>query len=285
MVSEDKPITHSNKKPRIKLCVSAFGWTINEEESVKKLLLDEKVDGIEIIPDRIMNNLSQFEPNLISSYRNFWERCGIKIASFQGILFTRNDLRIFESEQKRDEALKYLERIVEIGKDLGANNIMFGAGKNRQKGILSIQEAESIAIPFFKKISDYSKEFGLNFSLEALTSEYGADYIMTTSEAVDLAVKINHSSFGITVDTGTIISNKEDAKVIENCSNYLKHFHISLPSLAPISNIDISQHSEFRYALLAIDYQGYVSIEMKKSDGNNIDNLKKAIDAVRKAYY
>ncbi len=287
-VLEDlKKFVGTYKNNKLKLAVSNIGWNPSEEGRIKELLLEMKVKGIEVSPDRLFNKKLEFDDNKIIQYRNFWRKSNIDLVSMQGILFSKDNLEIFKSEENRRDTIAYLKRIISVSEKLGVKVVMFGSPKNRKRKGLAAEEADAIAIPSFRELAKCAYGKGMYFCIEHNPKEYGSDYVETASEALILAKKVNHPGFGINIDTGALVLSGDASETIIRCGNYIKHFHISQPYLSSVENIDENVHKYFASALRKIKYKGWVSIEMERSKDpreSNIERIKNSIRTVKRVY-
>lgn len=282
-----KKFAEAYKNHKLKLAVSNIGWNSSEEEDIKKLLLEMEVKGIEVSPDRLFNEKLEFDNNKIIRYRNFWRKSNIDLVSMQGILFSKDQLKIFESEENRRDTMAYLKKIISVSDQLGVKVVMFGSPKNRKRNELTAEEADAIAVPFFRELARCAYDKGMYFCIEHNPKEYGSDYIERASEALILAKKVNHPGFGVNIDTGALVLSGDASEAIISCGNYIKHFHISQPCLSSVESIDENVHKSFADALRKIKYKGWMSIEMERSKDpreSNIGQIRKSIRYVKMIY-
>ncbi len=286
-----KKFVFDYKNYKLKLAISNIAWVTEEDQTIANFLLKHNIKGLEIGPDRLFDSNFAFDKIKIKKYKEWCEKQNLKLVSMQGILFTKNNLKLFESEENRKETQQYLKKVIDVCSDLGIKIVMFGSPKNRIKGHLSKQEAEVIAVPFFREIARHAYQQDVIFCIEHNPKEYGGDYILTASEALELSRKISHPAFGINIDAGALIMSGDNYETIINCGNYIKHFHISQPNLSSIINMNQSEeklHKSFGDALKKIKYNGWISIEMKKSSQDagqdNADVLIKSIEKVKDVY-
>lgn len=288
VVLEDlKKFVENYKNHKLKLAVSNIGWNSSEEEGIKKILLEGGVGGIEVSPDRLFNKKLEFDDNKIIQYRNFWRKSNIDLVSMQGILFSKDNLEIFKSEENRRGTIAYLKKIISVSEKLGVKVVMFGSPKNRKRNGLTTEEADAIAIPSFRELAKCAYDRGMYFCIEHNPKEYGSDYVETASEALILAKKVNHPGFGINIDTGALVLSGDTSETIISCGNYINHFHISQPYLSSVENIDENVHKYFASALRKIKYKGWVSIEIERSKDpreSNIERIKNSIRTVKRVY-
>lgn len=109
--------------------------------------------------------------------------------------------------------------------------------------------------------------------MEAVPTIYNTNFVNDTETAIDLIKKVNSKGFGLNLDIGTIIENKENIFMIRNAAKCINHVHISEPGLVEISEREL--HFELRSILEEIRYDKYISIEMGK--GYNIENVIKYV--------
>lgn len=266
----------------LKLGISTIAWRMDEEDEVKEILDKERINGIEITPDRIYEDKFDFSEEKIEEYEKFWK--GKELISMQGILFKKDHLKLFDTYENRNALLEQLKKVIDAASEMSIPVVMFGSPKNRKKGVLTKEEADSIAIMFFKDIAEYAYSKDVCFCIEPNPAEYDSDYLVNTQEVIDFVKKVNHPGIGINLDTGALKMSGEDASMILKAGSLIKHFHISEPMLAPVKNIDEKIHTSYRNALRRICYNRWTSIEMKRVEENNLENIKESVRQVNSAY-
>ena len=181
---------------------------------------------------------------------------------------------IFESEENTEELIKYTIKAIDFANAIGCKNLVFGCPKNRNMNDYS--EDYPKAIRFFKEIGKYALEKNVVIAIEPNPVIYNTNFLNYTKETIDLAKEINMNSIKLNYDLGTVIYNEENLKTLKHNIEYINHIHISEPNLELVENREI--HKELISILKEIDYKGYVSIEMKKSD--NVENVKNVIEYI-----
>jgi D-psicose/D-tagatose/L-ribulose 3-epimerase len=269
----------------MKLAISNLTWEYEEDNSVKNILHDLSISAIEVAPTKIWTQPLDVNKNQVADYRQYWENNGIKIVALQSLLFGRQDLSIF-LEEKRQETLDYLGKIIEIGAGLGAKAFVFGSPKNRLVGDMNYNKAFGVAVDFFRQVGEKANQFSTVFCIEPNPKIYGCDFITKTEEGIELVKEVNHPGFGLHLDAGGMTLNNENIEEsIEKAAPYLTHFHISEPNLNMVQNGQVN-HIRFAKSLREIDYKDYVSIEMKPGLNNsNLDTVRKSLEFVQSAYF
>jgi D-psicose/D-tagatose/L-ribulose 3-epimerase len=269
----------------MKLAISNLTWEFHEDEKVKDILHDMSVNAIEIAPTKIWNNPLEATDYDVEQYRKYWNSNGVSIIALQSLLFGRMDLEIFSTKQKRQDTIRYLCRVIEIGAGLGAKVFVFGSPKNRLIGDIPYTEAMNIAVDFFHQLGEKALQYSTQFCVEPNPKDYGCDFITNTEEGITIVKEVAHPGFGLHLDVGGMTLNNENIEEsIDKAAPYLAHFHISEPQLNMVQPGQVN-HVGFAKALNGINYQNYISIEMKPGlNKSNLDTVRKSLEFVREIY-
>lgn len=266
-----------------KIAVSNLAWRESEDEKVFDIMRNLNVLNLEISPFRDASTLpeakKQFhnETSLLNQY-------GIRVVAFQALMFRYPEISIFEDTTARNKILKHLRGVLEFLNQIGSTVAVFGSPKNKIRGALPHNKAIGIAKDFFIQIAEQAKISNVIFCIEPTPVAYGADFICSTQEAIDFVKKINHDFLKINLDIGSLILNREDVeKMIKENINYVGHVHVSEPYLKTI-NLNRTFHKSIAKTLNDSKYNGFVSIEMRPSDKQNIENIFKVISFVKNIY-
>lgn len=258
----------------IKLAISNIAWDKADDENTYKFLQDSGIMGLEIAPTRIFEQNPYEQLSSAKEYSNMLrEQYNLNIISMQSIWFGKNG-NIFESEKNIEELAKYTMKAIDFANTIGCKNLVFGCPKNRN--INDYNKDYPKAIQFFKNIGKYALEKNVVIAIEPNPVIYNTNFLNYTKEAIDFAKEINMDSIKVNYDLGTVIYNKEDINMLKENIKYINHIHISEPNLDLIKDRQI--HKELISILKDVDYKGYVSIEMKKSD--NIEDVKNVIEYI-----
>lgn len=265
------------------LAISNIAWDQSIEKKIASILKDLNVKGVEVAPTKINSNPEELTDGDIIKYKEFWESYGIKIVAMQALLFGRPELKIFENEFKRKKTFEYLKLIIKIGGLLNAKVLVFGSPKNRDIFQLRREDAEKIAVKFFRDVGDYSLKYNLKTCIEANPPEYGCNFITDSNEAFDLVQKVNNKGFGLHIDLGGLLLKKEDFKVLHNYKDKIEHVHISQPYLEPLSRNNLVEYEKLINTLKQDNYDNWISIEMKSSNNaqKDLENVTKSIKLLR----
>jgi sugar phosphate isomerase/epimerase len=259
----------------MKLSISNIAWDKHNDFEVYELMKKYGFTGLEIAPTRFFAEKPYDHiveaANLANDLKS---RYNLKVCSMQSILFERTE-RIFENAENRRIITDYLFKAIDFASAISCKNLVFGSPKNRN---LINQGDYEMALRFFEILGEYAAKNGTVMSIEANPVIYGTNFINYTSEAVKLVKEVNSKGLRINLDFGTIIENGEKVEEVEGFLEYVNHIHISEPGLLPICRRD--EHKRLAAILKQNSYEGYISIEMKKGEDGNLQDIEKAMNYI-----
>lgn len=270
----------------MKLAISNIAWTNEEEADVAAKLRELGVRCVEIAPTKRWDDPTKATPEQINEYVKWWRGYDIEIVAFQSMLFARPDLKMFESSELRDEMRQYLADFLRLAGDMGAGRLVFGSPKNRQRGAMSVEEADGIASRFFAELGEVAKQHNTMLCIEPNAPQYNCDYVTTADEGARLVRTINSEGIGLHLDTACMVLAGDDiGESIRNNGDILKHFHVSAPMLDRVYDRDDVDYRAAAYALKSIGYEGVVSIEMRPGEqGENVKRVEDAVSFVQSVF-
>ena len=268
----------------MKISISNLAWDPVFDNQVAELLHKYHIFGVDLAPTKIWSHPVSISRADILKYHQFWTAKGISVVGIQSLLFGHPEMEIFKDNNTRNDTLEYLRNISRLSHQLGARVLVFGSPKNRLVGTLEKSEVNKIATAFFSKVSDVCQHYNLIFCLEPNPVQYGCDFITTHQEAIELVKMINHPAFRINLDISTMTINGEDyLKTITAALPWSGHIHISEPNLVSVGE-GITDHLKIASILNSLNYEGWVSIEMKEQPGDTFAAVEKAIKYVAGTY-
>lgn len=267
----------------MKLSISNIAWEIHEDKEVFELIQKYGFEGIELAPPKIFKDSSNVSDKDVRDYLQYIKPYGFKFPAMQSLLFGKPELKIFDDSRK--ETLEYLKKIIDLAQKLDVKVLVFGSPKNRFIGDMNKDEAKKIAIEFFKELGDYAYLKERYFCIEPNAKEYGCDFITNTDEAIELVKDVNSKGFRLHIDSAVISMNSENIeKSLIKALPYMEHFHISEPFLEYIPN-DKTNHQEFFEVLKKLNYDKWVSIEMKNGIlESNVEAVNRSLEFIGKIY-
>jgi len=266
----------------MRLSVSNIAWQGKDDEAVHTLLAELQYDGIDIAPGRVFQNPFTVTKEAVKVYKSSLPPYNLKLGGMQSLLYQKNDLTIFDASDQRQETVKALKVMIDLGAALEVNALVFGSPKNRLMGEAS-PEKYQIAQVFFGELADYALEQGLVFALEPNPAIYGGDFLLTTNETTDFVESVGSAGLKINLDVGALIANNELERVLAQLPSkigLIGHVHLSRPHLKPLV-IDESQIAVIK-KLKEVGYEGWIAIEMLTNIENPIVEQRTMLEDVRK---
>ena len=256
----------------MKFSISNIAWDAKDDEAIYSYLKQKSFKGVEIAPTRLWS-----EPYSRTETAKVWaeeiqKKYGLSISSMQSIWYGKQEKICFSAED-RDVLLDYTKQAILFAEAIGCKNLVFGCPKNR---IVENEKDYEVIAYFLDEVGKYAYEHHASFSLEPNPAIYGTNFLNTTAQAVELCRKLNNKGILINYDFGTVIENKESIKECLDNLDIINHVHISEPYLVKINHH--IEHNNLLKGLSDADYQGFVSIEMKKQD--NVSDVFETIDYI-----
>jgi len=260
----------------MKLSVSNIAWNTEEEQEIFEWLQANGVSGIEMAPTKIWpawQGASQEEAMIIQKE---YEKKGFKIPALQAILFDKPDLQVFGDTASQAELIIHLDNVASLAKGFGAKVLVFGSPKNRDIGTLSKEQAFLNGVDFFRRAGEVCAKWDVQLCLEPNPSIYNCNFMTQWSEVLEMVNAVSHQAVCVHLDTACISLEGDDViDAIEQCAEKITHFHVTEPNLGDFSTPSLD-HAAIGKALKDINYDGWLSIEMRRSD-NPINSVKNAV--------
>lgn len=246
----------------LRLAISNIAWDTAEDETIVTLLQRFGVDAIDVAPSKYFPEPSKATYREISHVKKWWFERGIEITGMQALLFGTSGMNVFGPSDSQDAMLQHLTAICRIGATLGANRIVFGSPKNRDRSGLTDEETMEVAFSFFSRLGDIAQSYGVMICLEPNPTCYGANFMTTSAETVKVVKQIGHAAVQMQLDTGALTVNSEDpVAVLQDCAMLVGHIHASEPDLLPLGD-GATDHIQMVTALKQYLPNHIVSIEM-----------------------
>jgi sugar phosphate isomerase/epimerase len=270
----------------MKLAISNIGWTNEEEPAVAEYLQSAGVKYVEIAPTKRWAEPTLASDTEINEYKQWWAKYDIAIIAFQSMLFAHPEYTVFGSDEDREITEKYLADFMVLAGKMGAERMVFGSPKNRQRGEMAVETANEVASGFFGRLGNVALDNNTVLCLEPNAPQYNCDFITTAAEGLSLVKDVDNKGFELHLDLACMtLAGDNVVESIHSAGDHLKHFHISSPMLEQVEDRPDLAHREAAQALRDVSYGGFVSIEMRPGEtGTNVDRVKKAITFAQDIY-
>ena len=246
----------------MRLAISNIAWDTSEDEDIAKLLKRYEVDAIDIAPGKYFPEPAKATDEEITRVKRWWVAQGIEITGMQALLFGTAGLNVFGSHEVQDAMLHHLAAVCRIGAGLGATRLVFGSPKNRDRHGLSDEQAFEIAIPFFRRLGDIARSYGVVICLEPNPPRYGANFMTTSADTAWVVEQVTHPAIRMQLDSGALTINDENpTTVLQHSATLIGHIHASEPDLVPLGEGG-TDHTSVAAAVRQRLPRHVVSIEM-----------------------
>jgi sugar phosphate isomerase/epimerase len=269
----------------MKLAISNIAWDICEDKEIAGLLLRYSIDAIDIAPGKYFPDPMRAQEVEITRIKRWWEEKGIEITGMQGLLFGTTGLNLFGPPEVQATMLDHLNAVCRIAAGLGATRLVFGSPKNRDRSGLNDEDANEIAINFFRRLGDIARAHGVVVCLEPNPSCYGCNFMTHSSETAKIVEQVAHASIRMQLDTGAIQINGEDvAAIVSANAGIIQHIHASEPNLVPLGDGG-TDHCKAALALVQTLSHHVVSIEMLATKNeSHLHSIERALQVAIRHY-
>lgn len=268
----------------MKLAVSNIAWPADDDEEAFALLGKLGVEWIELAPGRIAP-WDDLTPDRAKAYRRMLNDRGLKVSSLQAIYFGTSDMSLLGDEAGFQRLLNHTRRVSVTSDALGCHPGVFGAPGLKKRGNLPLDVATDLAATRLSIIADAVSNTGFELCLEPVPAYYGADFLMSVSDILDMVERVGHPSIGLHLDVACVeLGGGDIADAIALAgADRIRHFHVSEKDLSGF-DAPKQDHTKAAVALTGARYERAIAIEMKAPQVNWKQALKTALTFVRRTY-
>ena len=269
----------------MRIAISNLAWEVVDDERVAAHLLSRQIDAIDIAPGKYFSDFRAAGADEIGRVREWWAERGIAITGMQALLFGTAGLNLFGPPEVQAAMLAHLGEVCRIGAGLGAAKLVFGSPKNRDRATLSNEQAQSLAVSFFRRLGEIAARHGVWICLEPNPPCYGANFMTNSAETAQVVRDVSHPAIRMQLDTGAITLNGEDpGRVVHEYRELIGHVHASEPNLVVLGD-GATRHAEIAAALKAGLLDQIVSIEMLQAKNEpHLTAIARALDVAIRHY-
>jgi len=262
----------------LKISISNIAWDAREDIEISAILNSLGIDSIDIAPSKYFSDINKTTEEEVVKVKEWWLKKGINIVGMQSLLFGTKGLHLFGENSSVNKLERHLQKICKISSYLGAKKIVFGSPKNRDRGNLNDDEVKDKSVKFFRSLGEYASDNGIVVCLEPNPERYGANFMTTSKETIEIVRAIDHEAIKMQFDTGSLTINNESAEIIlKDNADIIGHIHISEPDLLPIGDSD-TDHELIFNSLVKYLPDAIVTIEMiATTKEKHIDSIERAI--------
>jgi sugar phosphate isomerase/epimerase len=267
----------------MRIAISNIAWEVADDQLVADILQQHRVDAIDVAPGKYFPDPKTAEAADIARVRAWWSDRGIAITGMQSLLFGTTGLNLFGTAESQQAMLEHLRAVCRIGSGLGAQRLVFGSPRNRDRTGLADDAAHDIAVTFFRRLGDIAAGQGVFVCLEPNPTCYGANFMTNSRDTATVVEAVAHPAIRMQLDTGAVTINAEDARdVVTRYAHLIGHVHASEPNLVTLGEGG-TNHRAVAEVLAELLPEQVVSIEMlAPKSGSAVDAVRRAVgEAVR----
>jgi sugar phosphate isomerase/epimerase len=265
----------------MKYALSNIAWLPENDQKIASHIKNSVISGIEIAPSRYFTDVNKATESDFDNLRRYWLKLGFEITSMQSLLFNRMDLQLFGSSESKENLALYLLDLAKKASVAGVGPMVFGSPQNRNRGDLTIEQAEIAAKNFFKELSSQWGDISSYLVLEANPKIYNCNFITKSSDALRFIESINSNKLRWHLDLAcTEAANESSIDLILNSINLPAHIHISEAHLGPLIESNIDLYQNFLDALDTRSYTGVVTLEMRQP--KHVEELYSSIEILNR---
>jgi len=262
----------------MRLSVSNIAWEVAQDGLIADLLVRNGIPAIDVAPTKYFKDPEVASDKEVLAVRRWWEHRGIVVSGFQSLLFNKPSLNLFGSQDVRRAMINYLGVIIRIAATMGADNLVFGSPRNRDRSGINDRDADDIASEFFYQVGELAVSNSVKVCIEPNPSVYGCNFLTNSNQAGDFVRKLSHPGIGMQLDTGALAINGDSVEsILGQFADLVPYAHASEPELAVLGS-GTADHEAAGRALNEYLPDITIAIEMKASSiSSNIENLNDAI--------
>ena len=264
-----------------KLAISNIAWS-GDDRVVLEMISAAGACGVEVAPGKL-GSWTEVSCGKIDKYRELCSAYGLAIPSFQALLFGKPDLQLLGDKRVFSALKAHMQYVAELAATAGAGVMVFGAPGNRLLLGHSVEAGEKIARDRLRELSEIVWDYGVAIGLEAVPADYGGEMITDYRTSLDIVQVVAHPGLVFHLDAAcTWLAGDSPAEAILASTKAIRHFHISQPQLGDFSE-PADYHRGAGDALARMDYQGWVSIEMRET-ATPKESIQLAIEEAMRLY-
>ena len=266
---------------RFAICNEIFqDFPLEEQFAIAKRL---GYDAVEVAPFTIEQYVTDITDEQRKTVVDLGTEHGLEIAGIHWVLVGPEGLHLTDPDDAtRERSRQYMRDLTRFGCDIGGTRMIVGSPQ--QRNVMEGVAPEQARAWFAEAMAEAAKadpagEFTI--CIEPLSPEI-TNLVTCAEEARSIAAEINLPNVGIILDVNAMSAGEKNIPdTIHASKEYVRHFHANDPNQRGPGWGDVDYHPIFE-ALLGIEYDGYVSVEVFDFSVDPIEHAEKSIGYLRK---
>ena len=264
------------------ICQELFEDTSWDDQC--RIIADAGYTGIEVAPFAIADDLRTITDEELLAMKATAGQYGLEIIGLHWLLARTDGLYLTSPDPAvRDATAEYLQLLAKTCATLGGRVLVFGSPfqRNLMEGV-STDQAMEFAAEVFRKAMPVYAQHDVVLCMEPLTKKE-TDFINTCADAVALMERVDHPSFILHQDVKAMLGAESDSipTLIHRHKDICGHFHVNDTNLLGPGMGDTDYHPILQ-ALIDVDYQGWISVEVFDYSPGAQKIAKKSLDYMKR---
>jgi len=216
--------------------------------------------GLEVAPSQVWAD-TWHGPNSasVTAYRHAAQNAGLEIIGLNSLLLSQPGLGIFQESETVKRTEDFLVHLSSVCRDLGGRTLILTGG--RELFGITQERAWIACHAFLERLLPRIEEHGTMLCFAPLGSA-DAGFCHTATNCRVMATAVDHSSFGLQLNSSALSQSKESGHAIFSAIyGHLEHFTINEPGFVPLGDSGLVDHAAMRRHLSSSRYKGWVSLE------------------------
>ena len=236
------------------------GWTL---EKTCEHIAQCGYDGVEMAPFTMDNDPRQLTEQQATDAGKIIAAAGLEMVGLHWLLVKPEGLHLTTPDKAiREETVEFAKHLARLCAAMGGKVMVWGSPKQRDVSEgQDYEEAFANAAEGLQQVSEAAGALGVTLAMEPLSTAE-TNFLTSAEETVRLIEAVNHPACQLHLDVKAMSSEaKPIEQVIRENKKHAVHFHANDANLRGpgFGDIDFGPIAE---ALRAIDYEGYVSVEV-----------------------
>lgn len=253
-------MTNQNK---FALCNEAYGSGVDFADVCRRIK-SHGYDGIEIAPFTLAEDIRELSGDARSEIRKTAAGEGLEIVGLHWCLRSPAGLHVNTREQAvRERTGAFYRELIRFCAELGGKVMVHGspAQRNWEPGE-PYQAAFARTVEFFASCMPVAEDCGVDVLIEPLAHNE-TNMINRAQDGRELIEAVGSGNFGLHLDVKAMCGAEYEspAAVIRKFGHLMRHFHANDPD-GRGPGLGTVDHAPIAAALKALDYKGWVSVEV-----------------------
>lgn len=263
------------------ICQELFEDTSWEDQC--RMIADIGYTGVEVAPFTISSDLPSVPREQLDAMKATATAHGLEIIGLHWLLAKTDGFHLTSPDADvRRRTADYLKLLARTCRTLGGSVLVFGSPpqRNLRDGVTTAEGMTYAAGIFRDAMSEFAAQ-EVQLCMEPLTT-LETNFINTCADAVALMDMVDHPAFVLHQDVKAMLGAESDSipELIHRHKDVCGHFHVNDSNLLGPGMGETDFHPILG-ALLEVDYQGWVSVEVFDYTPGAEKIAKKSLDYMR----